>query len=146
MYSSNRLNMRMNKNIDEMEGKERSLRDQDTAMKRLAMRQTTKTFYPTNLPYLTMQRVYEEQARAAKRTHWMEGIAVGVMLCLSTVVVFIFCGDALRRMFDDFFKSMTSYSLDTSSVALIKYALFAFCFVFFVSINALLNRYFGKKE
>lgn len=138
--------MRMNKNIDEMEKNEHILREQDTAMKRLAMRQTAKTFYPTNLPYLTMQRVYEERAKTAKRTHWMEGIAVGLMLCLSTIVVFFFCGDAFRRMFDDFFKSMTSYSLDTSSVALIKYALFAFCFVFFVSINALLNRYFGKKE
>lgn len=138
--------MKVNKNSDEMERKELNLRKQDTAMKRLAERQALNVFYPTNLPYLTMQRIYGEKAKSAKQTRWIEGIAVGLMVVMSVIVIFVFCGEAMNKMLDFFVKSFSTYSMDMSSLSILKYALLTFGYVFFVSLNALLNHHFGKKE
>ena len=134
----------MNNMMDDIEKREGNLRMQDTAMKRLAERQGKDFSFPTNLPYLTMQRIYEERAKEAKRLKWIDGIVIGLTLCLSVFALFFFCGDAFSKLFNDFI----SYSINTPSFSwgILSYVGLGICFIFFVSLNTMLRRYFGKKE
>lgn len=136
--------MKMNNIMDDLEKRGGNLRMQDTAMKRLAGRQGKEFSFPTNLPYLTMQRIYEERAKEAKRVRWIDGIVIVLTICLSALALFVFCGDAFSKLYNNFM----SYSINTSSFSwgILTYVGLGICFIFFVSLNTMLSRYFGKKE
>ena len=97
---------------------------------------------PTNLSYLTMQRIKAEQDEIVKRARTWDIILVGLVIVAGLIAIAVFCGPTLVSMVKDMQQDILLEG--SKSFDLLLFIMSEICFCFLFGLNEFLRRYFEK--
>ena len=122
----------------------RQFRDHDVglrkALKHSMENDTAKC--PTNLPYLTIQRIKEERGVAAKHAGRWDAVLAVLAIIVGLIAIAVFCGPSLVSMIKDMRQDMLPEG--SKSFNGLLFILTGICFCFFFGLNEFLRRHFYK--
>jgi hypothetical protein len=97
---------------------------------------------PTNLSYLTIQRIKVEHDVAIKRSKMWDVVLVGFVIIAGLIAIAVFCGPALANMVKNMRQDILSEA--GKSFNLLLFLMTGICFCFFFGLNEFLRRHFEK--